>query len=117
LEHAWLPVSLFPGLLDFQLGGSLYELLAENFSTEPRETTERIEVVRADADDASILGIDRADPLLSITRVTRSADGTPFEHSHDLFRADRTRIVVRTAEPGPDTDAGLARQSFELITH
>jgi GntR family transcriptional regulator len=117
LEHAWLPVSLFPGLLDFQLGGSLYALLADHFSVEPRETTERIEVVRAGSDDASILGIARDDPLLSITRVTRSADGTPFEHSHDLFRADRTRIVVHTAEPGGDTDADLARQSFELITH
>jgi GntR family transcriptional regulator len=121
LEHAWLPVALFPGLLEFQLGGSLYSLLAENFSVEPRETTERIEVVRSGADDASILGIERNDPLLSITRLTRGADGTPFEHSHDLFRADRTRIVVRTAEPGGDPDSGaprdLSRQSFELITH
>jgi GntR family transcriptional regulator len=116
LEHAWLPVSLFPGLLDFQLGGSLYGLLREHFSVEPQETTERIEVVRAGADDASILGIGRDDPLLLITRVTSSADGTPFEHSHDLFRADRTRIVVHTAEPGGDPDADLARQSFELIT-
>ena len=117
LEHAWLPVTLFPGLLDFQLGGSLYGLLDEHFSIEPQETTERIEVVRSTPDDASILGIERGDPLLSITRVTRSADGTPFEHSHDLFRADRTRIVVHTAEPGGDTDADLARLSFELITH
>jgi GntR family transcriptional regulator len=117
LEHAWLPVSLFPGLLDFQLGGSLYGLLAEHFHIEPEETVERIEVVRAGADDSSILGIPRDDPLLSITRVTRGADGTPFEHSHDLFRADRTRIVVHTTEPGGAPDTDLARQSFELITH
>ncbi|HET8663258.1 MAG TPA: GntR family transcriptional regulator [Nocardioides sp.] len=117
LEHAWLPVVLFPGLLDFQLGGSLYGILDENFSIQPQETTERIEVLRATPDDASILGIERGDPLLSITRVTRSADGTPFEHSHDLFRADRTRIVVHTVEEGDDTTTDLTRQSFELITH
>jgi GntR family transcriptional regulator len=120
LEHAWLPVALFPSLLDFQLGGSLYALLGEHFSVEPRETTERIEVVRAGADDASMLGIGRDDPLLSITRVTRGADGTPFEHSHDLFRADRTRIVVHTVETGGDAGSrsghDLTRQSFELIT-
>src|SRR3954452_14783478 len=63
LEHAWLPVALFPGLLDYQLGGSLYSLLAEHFSVEPRETVERIEVVRAGVEDASILGIERSDPL------------------------------------------------------
>jgi GntR family transcriptional regulator len=114
LEHAWLPVSLFPGLLDLQLGGSLYGLLAEHFSVKPRETTERIEIARASADDASVLGIARDDPVLSIIRVTQGADGTPFEHSHDLFRADRTRIVVHTAEPGSDADP--ASQSIELIT-
>jgi GntR family transcriptional regulator len=121
LEHAWLPVALFPGLLDFQLGGSLYGLLGEHFGVVPQETTERIEVVRAEPDDASILGIAREDPLLSITRVTSGEDGTPFEHSHDLFRADRTRIVVHTAEPHGDHTVGgdpdLVRQSFELITH
>jgi GntR family transcriptional regulator len=117
LEHAWLPVALFPGLLDFQLGGSLYGLLTEHFAVVPSDTTERIEVVRAGAEDASILGISREDPLLSITRVTRSAEGTPFEHSHDLFRADRTRIIVHTVEPAGDPDEELTRQSFELITH
>jgi GntR family transcriptional regulator len=117
LEHAWLPVVLFPGLLDFQLGGSLYGLLSEHFSVVPSDTTERIEVVRSGAEDASILGIARKDPVLSITRVTRTAEGTPFEHSHDLFRADRTRIIVHTAEPGGASDEDLTRQSFELITH
>src|SRR3954452_12377788 len=63
LEHAWLPVALFPGLLDYQLGGSLYGPLDEHFSTAPQETTERIEVVRATPDDASILGIGSGDPL------------------------------------------------------
>jgi GntR family transcriptional regulator len=28
-------------------------------------------------------------------RTAWDADGRPFEHSHDLFRADRARIVVR----------------------
>lgn len=117
LEHAWLPVALFPGLLDFQLGGSLYGLLSEHFSVLPTDTTERIEVVRAGPEDASILGIAREDPLLSITRITRSAEGRPFEHSHDLFRADRTRIIVHTAEPGGGSDEEPTRQSFELVTH
>jgi GntR family transcriptional regulator len=117
LEHAWLPVALFPGLLDFQLGGSLYSLLEEHFAVVPRETTERIEVIRAGPEEASILGIGREDPLLSIARVTRGTDGAPFEHSHDLFRADRTRIIVHTAETGEASDQEPARQSFELVTH
>jgi GntR family transcriptional regulator len=33
---------------------------------------------------------------MAITRTTTDADGEPIEFSRDLFRADRTRIVVRT---------------------
>jgi GntR family transcriptional regulator len=43
-----------------------------------------------------VLGVDAGAPLLSITRTANDGDGVPFEFSHDLFRADRTRILVRT---------------------
>ena len=33
---------------------------------------------------------------MAITRTTTDPDGEPIEFSRDLFRADRTRIVVRT---------------------
>lgn len=96
LEHARLPAEMFPGLLDQPLGGSLYELLEEGYGTTPGEAVEHIEVVAAGEDEASILGLDPGAALLSITRTTQDADGRPFEHSHDLFRADRTTITVRT---------------------
>jgi GntR family transcriptional regulator len=32
---------------------------------------------------------------MSVLRTTKDAAGVPFEHSHDLFRADRVRIIVR----------------------
>lgn len=96
LEHVRLPAGLFPGLLDLPLGGSLYELLQERFGTVPGEAVEHIEVVAATEDEASILGLDAGAPLLSITRTTQDATGLVFEFSHDLFRADRTVITVRT---------------------
>jgi GntR family transcriptional regulator len=33
--------------------------------------------------------------LVSISRTAWDANGEAFEHSRDLFRADRVRIVVR----------------------
>jgi len=33
---------------------------------------------------------------MAITRTTTDPAGEPIEFSRDLFRADRTRIVVRT---------------------
>jgi GntR family transcriptional regulator len=96
LEHARLPAHRFPGLLELPLGGSLYELLETHYGVRPDEAVEHIEVVQASRDEAAILDVAAAAPLLSITRTTCTAGGEPFEHSHDLFRADRTTITVHT---------------------
>ena len=47
-----------------------------------------------------LLDVEPGAPLLAITRTTTDPDGDPIEFSHDLFRADRTRIVVRTEGGG-----------------
>jgi len=109
LEHARFPARRFPGLLELPLGGSVYELLEEHFGAEPADAVERIEVVPASADEAAILDVEPAAPLMAITRTTCDPDGEPFEFSRDLFRADRTRIVVRTEGSGPRAAAGRAR--------
>jgi GntR family transcriptional regulator len=96
VEHAMFPADRFGGLLEMPLGGSVYELLDEHFGIRPGEALERIEVVIASADEAQVLDVPPGAPLLAITRTTTDLGGTPFEFSHDLFRADRTRIVVRT---------------------
>ena len=99
LEHVRLPAAFFPGLLDLPLGGSLYELLEERYGTAPGEAVEHIEVTAAAEDEAGILAVQPGAPLLSITRTTKDAAGRVFEYSHDLFRADRTVITVRTPAP------------------
>jgi len=96
LEHARFPAARFPDLLEQRLGGSIYELLAKRYGVEPADANERIEVIEATAEEAAVLGIEPGAPLLSITRTTRDAEGTAIEFSHDLFRADRTVITVRT---------------------
>jgi GntR family transcriptional regulator len=97
LERARLPAHRFPGLLELPLGGSLYELIEAHYGIRPAEAVEHIEVVAATPDESAILDVALAAPLLSITRTTYAADGEPFEYSHDLFRADRTTITVRTS--------------------
>jgi GntR family transcriptional regulator len=113
VEQAMLPADRFPGLLELPLGGSVYELLEEHYSTRPKEALERIEVVAASPDEAKVLDIAAGAPLLSITRTTTDTDGEPIEFSHDLFRADRTRIVVRT--PGHGGVAAPSRARGRVI--
>ena len=105
VEHATLPADRFPGLLELPLGGSVYELLEEHYGARPGEAVERIEVVPASAEEGAILGVAAGAPLLSIMRTTVDEAGHPMEYSHDLFRAERTRIVVRTPGRGGITRA------------
>jgi GntR family transcriptional regulator len=97
LEHAMLPAERLPGLLDEPLGGSLMQVLTERYGIEPAEAVERIEVTRAARDEARVLGTKPGAPIISVERIASGADGRPFEFSLDLFRGDRTRMVVRTS--------------------
>lgn len=112
-EQATFPADRFAGLLELPLGGSIYELLDTHFGCRPGEATERIEVVQATSDQAALLGVDNAAPLLSIIRVTSDEEGVPFEYSHDLFRGDRMSFVVRTPGRGGITTA--ARASSPIV--
>jgi GntR family transcriptional regulator len=95
LERAQFPGDRFPGLLDRSLSGSIYDLLEAEYGLRVGEAEERIEVVSATASDARMLEVRPGAPLISIVRTAWTADGRPFEHSRDLFRADRVRIVAR----------------------
>ena len=109
VEHAMLPADRFPGLLELPLGGSVYELLSEHYHTYPSDAVEQIEVVSASHDQANLLDMHDGQPLLSITRTTKDQNGDLIEFSHDLFRADRIRLVVRTPGQGGITHSVRTR--------
>jgi GntR family transcriptional regulator len=112
LERALFPAERFSGLLDRSLAGSLYELLQSQFGLVPGEAEERIEVVAAGAAEARLLGTARGAPLLAVARTGWDAEGRAFERSHDLFRGDRARIVVRArSAPAAPTLVGAAVQA------
>jgi GntR family transcriptional regulator len=104
LERARLPAYRSPGLLDHSLRDSIFALMQTVYGVVPREAIERIEIVGASASAARLLDVPRSSPLLSVVRVMVDDARRPFELSHDLFRGDRVRIVVRAdadrANPG-----------------
>lgn len=113
LERAAFPADAFPGLLDLALSGSIYELLQTQYALKPGEAEERIETVEAGAAEARLLGVARGAALVAISRTAWTVDGEAFEHSHDLFRGDRVRIVVR-ARAAPPANAVVAT-SVEVV--
>lgn len=103
LERSRFPADRFDGLLEHALGGSLYDILREGYGVGPHRAQERIEPVAAGPIEASVLAVAEGQPMLSVERVTYDEDGTPIEVGHDIFRGDRTRIVVwvGTAKDAP----------------
>ncbi len=94
LESSSFPADRFAGMLDEPLEGSLYELLAVRYDARPCRAVEKLEPVRADNRAAQLLGVGRGAPLLLVERVAFDAEGRPVEFARDLFRGDRTRMVV-----------------------
>ena len=103
LERSLFPAGRFPDLLEHQLEGSLYELIAKRYGEPPVRAVERLEPVVADADEAEALGVKEGAPLLLVERVAYSASGDPLEFARDLFRGDRTRVLVESGLPPPGT--------------
>jgi GntR family transcriptional regulator len=104
LEESHFPADLFPDLLSHRLGGSVYALL-RGYGLPPCSAVEELEPVLASEEQASRLEVPAGAPLLRITRTAYAEDGRPVEHACDHFRADRTRITLRTsADAAPRTE-------------
>ena len=99
LERNRFPADRFPGLLERPMGGSLYDIMRNDYGVPPKRAQERIEPTVASATEAAALGVRDGVPLLAVDRVTYDAEGVPVEVGRDLFRGDRTRVVVWVESP------------------
>ena len=98
LEHSHFPAAAFPDMLRCRLDGSLYELLEVKYGRRPHRARERLEAVTASVREAEALEVEEGAPLMLVERTAYSQDGRPVEFARDLFRGDRTRVVVWTSE-------------------
>lgn len=100
LERSLFPAARFPGMLSSRLDGSLYSLLEERYGTRPDRARESLEPVTAGVREAEALGVAEGAPLMLVERVAYSRCDEPVEYARDLFRGDRTRLILwSTARP------------------
>jgi GntR family transcriptional regulator len=98
LERSLFPAGRFPGLLDLRLDGSLYELLEVRYGLRPHRAKESLEPVTARVREAEALEVAEGAPLMLVERTAYARSGEPLEYARDLFRGDRTKVVVWTSE-------------------
>jgi GntR family transcriptional regulator len=99
LERGAYSVDAFPGMLDWPLEGSLYDLIRARYADVPVRALERLEPALARPEEAAALEIEPGAPVMLVERTAYSATGRPVEHSRDVFRGDRTRVVWESQIP------------------
>ncbi len=98
VECSVFPAARFPGLLRCRLDGSLYDLLDQEYQQRPCRARESLEPVTAGVREAEALEVREGAPLMLVERIAYARAGHPVEFARDLFRGDRTRIVMWTSE-------------------
>ena len=102
VEHSLFPAALFPDMLQCRLDGSLYELLEVRYGQRPHRARESLEPVTAGVREAEALEVAEGAPLMLVERTAYARGGQPLEFARDLFRGDRTRLVIWTSELASD---------------
>ncbi|MBS0455484.1 MAG: GntR family transcriptional regulator [Proteobacteria bacterium] len=91
LEDLWLPGAPFKGLTAERLEqwhGPMYAMFETEFGVRMVRAEEKIRAVLPDEEQAGLLKVDVATPLLSVERLAHTYHDTPMELRRGLYRTD-----------------------------
>src|SRR5436190_1772860 len=113
LVFNYLPLELFPGLVDRDLGGgeSLYRIIRQDYELPIIAGTRRVEAAVADEREAPFLGIRPGDPVVVLRSLSFTVGMRPIEYFVAHHRGDRTAFEVVLAA----TDGRHVTRASELI--
>jgi GntR family transcriptional regulator len=105
LSESYLPQSLFPDLDKVNLADrSLYDLLEQKYDVPVVKTERYARAMKASEEDASLLRVPLADPLIQLEGIAFSRRDMRVEYFNTRIRGDRGALsttLVRTREPQP----------------
>ncbi|MEW1934386.1 GntR family transcriptional regulator [Rhodococcus sp. NPDC079359] len=96
LEQMYLSDSICGRVLETPLN-SVYEALRTRLGVSVCMADESIELATISAPAGTLLRQPEGTPILKLERIGYDQSERPVEYSVDLFRADRTRLSVRTS--------------------
>jgi GntR family transcriptional regulator len=91
LEDIWLPGHAFKGLTAEQLAnyqGPTYAMFELDYGVRMVRAEEKIRAVLPDADQAAMLQVPQATPLLSVERIAYTYNDVPMELRRGLYLTD-----------------------------
>ncbi|MBL1213023.1 MAG: GntR family transcriptional regulator [Ignavibacteriae bacterium] len=97
IERSYFTERLFKPLQEYDLEKeSIYELLYKHTNQRLGKAKQSIEAAVATPTEAELFNINVGAPLLLMTRLIMLRDGTPFEYSKDIYRADKLKFTIET---------------------
>lgn len=91
VEDIWLPGQNFKGLTAEQMSnyqGPTYAMFELDFGVRMVRAEEKIRAVLPDAEQAELLQVSTATPLLSVERIAYTYNDTPMELRRGIYRTD-----------------------------
>lgn len=95
IRTCFVPLALAPDLLDAELTPPLHLVLEQVFGLVAEEAEDRLEMIRADAFRAGLLGVPEHEPLLLTERIAFDAGGRALECARTYYRADAFTFTRR----------------------
>lgn len=93
LHTSYIPETVAPGLDEHDtVNQQLCVVLEDSFGLRMDHVTETLETTFASKQEAELLGVSRAAPLLLLQQQITNRAGTRFEYSKVVFRGDKIRL-------------------------
>jgi GntR family transcriptional regulator len=103
IETIHVSADRFPGLLEHELTGSLWELMQSSYGVRPSTAHARVAAVTLDQLDADVLGLSPGSVALVLSRTVFDAGGDVVQLARDVYRADRAEFFVTAPIDGGST--------------
>ncbi|MEG2014826.1 MAG: GntR family transcriptional regulator [Clostridia bacterium] len=94
LEKVSIPFYFVPGLDKYDLAGSLYAILIDEFDIVPKWATESIEATLANQKIADALDVKPNSPVLAMERTSYDENDKIYEYTESVYRGDKYKFSV-----------------------
>lgn len=92
-ETRYLRMDLFPGILNQDLSGSLWQVFERAYQYRPIRHSQRIKIAQVTADTATLLGVRKGAMAFLIKGITYAESDLPLECEESYYRSDRYELA------------------------
>jgi GntR family transcriptional regulator len=96
IEDMYFSAERFPKLAEMDMNNrSFYATLEKLYDAHPQEALDLVTAGSATREEARLLGINTAAPVMRLRRMSTDRQGLPVEYSKVVFHAERYQFVAR----------------------